>query len=70
MSDELWREFENSCAETVTGESTISAISAGITSSRALRGIRPYTVDRSILRRLLMRGLEGKIVFGKAFKSY
>jgi len=36
LSPELWEEFENSCAETVMGESTINALTAGLISSRAL----------------------------------
>ncbi|EHK99286.1 putative Tetracycline resistance protein from transposon/Tn4400 [Glarea lozoyensis 74030] len=70
MSLELWKEFENCCAVTVMGESTINALSATLISSRALRGIRPYTVDRSVLRKVLVKGLEDKIQFGKKFSKY
>ena len=70
LTDEMWHEFENSCAETVMGESTINALSASLISSRALRGTRPYTVDRAVFRKVLTRGLEDKIHWGKTFQRY
>ena len=70
LSSELWEEFENSCAETVMGESTVNALTASLISSRALGGIKPYTVDRAVLRKVLIQGLEGKIHFGKELRDY
>ena len=70
LSPELWKEFEHSCADTAMGESTINALTAGLISSRKLKGIKPFTVDRSVLRKVLTRGIENKIQFGKELKGY
>ncbi|KAL1963597.1 hypothetical protein VTN77DRAFT_8042 [Rasamsonia byssochlamydoides] len=58
------------CAETVMGESALNALDAGYLASRALRGPVPYTVDRGLLRKVLMKGLEGDISWGKTFQRY
>jgi 2-polyprenyl-6-methoxyphenol hydroxylase-like FAD-dependent oxidoreductase len=68
----LWREFEDSCAETVVGETTMNAISGQPISKRSRQpGMgKLYNVDRAVFRRLLIKGLEKDIDFDRAFTHY
>ncbi|KAI9656309.1 MAG: hypothetical protein M1821_004972 [Bathelium mastoideum] len=70
LPEELWQDFEATCAETVMGESTLNALDATLTASRIDRGPRPYTVDRGVLRSVLMKGLDDHLVWGKGFVRY
>jgi len=44
---ESWKLFEQTCAETVMGETTLNALDARPLASRRLTGPPPYTVDRA-----------------------
>lgn len=70
LPNKLWQEFEETCAETVMGESTLNALDVSFIASRVNRGPRPYTVDRGVLRSILMRELGGDMVWGKTFVRY
>ncbi|KAJ5913923.1 Protein phosphatase 2c [Penicillium tannophilum] len=67
---ESWRLFEQTCGETVMGETTLNALDARPLASRRLNGPVPYTVDRAVLRTVLLRGLEDKVHWGKSFERY
>jgi 2-polyprenyl-6-methoxyphenol hydroxylase-like FAD-dependent oxidoreductase len=70
LPDKLWKNFEETCAETAMGESTLNVLDASMVASRINRGPRPYTVDRGVLRSVLMEDLGGDIVWGKNFVQY
>ncbi|KAI0472703.1 FAD/NAD(P)-binding domain-containing protein [Xylariaceae sp. FL0804] len=67
---ELFARFEAAAAETVMVETTVGAVDGRPLARRALRGPRPYTVDRGALRRLLLTGLEGHVRWGKEVTRY
>ncbi|KAK9415853.1 putative FAD-binding domain-containing protein [Seiridium unicorne] len=67
---EVFAEFEATSAETVMVETAINAINGQATARRALRGPKPYTVDRGFLRKVLLRGLEDRIRWGKDAVRY
>lgn len=52
------------------GETTLNALDARPLASRRLNGPVPYTVDRAVLRTVLLRGLEDKVHWGKLFERY
>lgn len=75
MGDEMWEEFEKTCAETQFGETNINAPDGALIASRAGPGLRggsfvPYLADRTLLRSLLFRGLEEDVSFGKTLTHY
>lgn len=70
MSSEIWAEFEATTAETVMVETCINAVDGRLLARRALRGPKPYTVDRGFLRRILLRGIEDRIQWGKEATHY
>ncbi|WPG99343.1 Hypothetical protein R9X50_00215700 [Acrodontium crateriforme] len=81
LTDEYWGLFELINAETNVGSIVeIDATSAHVddptlgkshaTDSDHQPGPKPYTVDRTLFRGLLLRGLEGSITYGKTFLRY
>lgn len=74
LSPELWKYFEDTCAESEAGETDFNAIDATITASRAGEGVRGgvavHTCDRTVLRKILLTGLDGYISYGKQLVEY
>lgn len=65
-----WAEFEATTAETVMVETCVNAIDGRLLARRALRGPKPYTVDRGFLRKILLRGIEDLVQWGKSATHY
>ncbi|OGM43335.1 hypothetical protein ABOM_008731 [Aspergillus bombycis] len=75
LGKDLWQDFEQTCGETVLGETNINAITGVVTASRKGKagfGDRDtYTVDRSMLRKVLLKGLESNnVLWRKEFTHY
>ncbi|RYO94432.1 hypothetical protein DL766_002780 [Monosporascus sp. MC13-8B] len=70
MTPELFAEFEATAAETIMVETSVNAVDGRLLARRALRGPKPYTVDRGYLRKVLLRGLEDNIQWGKEATHY
>lgn len=74
LSPELWKHFEDTCAECEAGETDFNAIDATITASRAGEGVRGgvaiHTCDRTVLRKILLTGLDEYISYGKQLVEY
>ncbi|MCJ1225201.1 hypothetical protein MMC12_001850 [Toensbergia leucococca] len=74
LSPDLWTLFEETCAESESGETNFNAIDASITASRAGPGTRGgmkiYTADRTVLRNILLTGLRDDISYGKQLVKY
>lgn len=70
LAPKVFDEFVATSAETVMVETAVNAISGHPTARRALRGPKPYTVDRGFMRKVLLRGLEDRIHWGKKAASY
>ncbi|KAI0201401.1 cercosporin toxin biosynthesis protein [Astrocystis sublimbata] len=75
LSPELWERFQNTCCSAELGETDINAIDGGIIASRAggspaMKGLKPYTCDRTVLRDILREGLEKFISYGKQLSRY
>lgn len=81
LADELWNSFEETCAETVLGPlPNIDAVTCEITAANfgannpqgkiAQSDQKPYTVDRSVLRLVLLTGLDNYIEYGKKYSHY
>ncbi len=66
----VMQEFLDTCAETVMGESTCNAINGIVQASRRGWKPRPWTVDREVLRNVLLLDLDGKLHFGYKFTHY
>jgi len=81
LVDEVWDLFEETCAETVLGP--LPNIDAGTCEVTAAKfggnnpqgklnqsAAKPYTVDRGILREVLLTGLDKYITYGKEYSYY
>ena len=72
--DEAWSEFETTCAQTFLGEINLNATDAATLACRRGRlpegAALPYTVDRGLLRRAMMTGIQDSVHFGKEFARY
>jgi 2-polyprenyl-6-methoxyphenol hydroxylase-like FAD-dependent oxidoreductase len=75
LSPELWEQFQKTCCSAELGETDINAVDGSIIASRAggspaMKGLKPYTCDRKVLRDILLTGLEEKISYGKKLVRY
>jgi 2-polyprenyl-6-methoxyphenol hydroxylase-like FAD-dependent oxidoreductase len=81
LTDDIWSLFEETCAATVLGPlPNFNAVDCGFSlanfgahnpqSKLAQSDQKPYTVDRGILREVLLTGLEKHIVYGKEYSHY
>ena len=74
MLDDAWEAFEATCAVTKVGETNLNAPDAAITACRKGHLVEgaalPYTVDRGLLRRAMMIGIQDAVHFGKQFARY
>ena len=75
LTPELWERFEKTCCSAELGETDINAVDGSIMASRAgggpaMRGMKPYTCDRKVLRDILLSGLEEKTSYGKELARY
>lgn len=74
LTDEAWTEFETTCAQTHLGETTLNAPDAAVIACRRGRlpkgASLPYTADRGLLRRAMMKGIESCVHLGKQFDRY
>ena len=72
--NEAWSEFEDTCAQTALGETNLNATDAAILACRKGHSPEgaalPYTVDRGLLRRAMMTGIQDAVHFGKQFDRY
>ncbi|CAD6585938.1 MAG: hypothetical protein ASARMPREDX12_002167 [Alectoria sarmentosa] len=74
LSPEMWQYFEETCTDSKAGETNFNAIDGSIIASRAgpgaRGGMKTWTTDRTVLRRILQEGLKGDISYGKQLKKY
>ena len=75
LSPELWERFEKTCCSAELGETDINAVDGSIIASRAgggpaMKGMKPYTCDRKVLRDILLTGLDENISYGKELLRY
>ncbi|MCJ1373963.1 hypothetical protein MMC20_005193 [Loxospora ochrophaea] len=75
LDDKLWNHWERTCAQTILGGSKIDALNGEVIASNVgpppdLGAAKPYTADRTVMRKILLTGLEENISFGKEFKQY
>jgi 2-polyprenyl-6-methoxyphenol hydroxylase-like FAD-dependent oxidoreductase len=77
LSDSLWLQFQDTCAVCEEGETNFDAIAGTTIASRAgprrTRGgavIKTQTCDRTVLRNILLSGLDDNISFGKSLLEY
>lgn len=77
LPTDVYEAFEASCAistfgesdfEPITGSCIKSRVGGGLAGNQGLRAT--YTVDRAVFRRMLMSGIEDKIVFDKELTSF
>ncbi|KAI0441955.1 cercosporin toxin biosynthesis protein [Xylaria telfairii] len=72
---DLWERFQKTCCSAELGETDINAVDGTIIASRAggspaMKGLKPYTCDRTVLRGILLDGLEGMVSYGKELVRY
>lgn len=81
LTDEIWNLFKDTCADTVLGSlPSINALTCEVTPAtfngnnpqgKILQSTqKPYTVDRAVLRQVLLTGLEECIIYGKNYTHY
>lgn len=77
LPTDVYQAFEASCAISAIGETDFEPISGSVIKSRAGGGLAgqeglraSFTADRTVLRSVLMTGIEDSVVFGKDLASY
>ncbi|KAI0430876.1 cercosporin toxin biosynthesis protein [Xylaria sp. FL1042] len=75
LPPKLWERFQKTCCSAELGETDINAVDGTIIASRAggspaMKGLKPYTCDRTVLRDILRDGLEDTISYGKELTRY
>ena len=81
LIDELWDLFEETCPETVLGPlPNINALTCEVIAANfgehnpqsriSQSDQKPYTVDRGVMREVLLTGLEDHITYGKEYTHY
>ncbi|TWU71829.1 hypothetical protein ED733_002091 [Metarhizium rileyi] len=75
LPPELWERFQKTCCSVEMGETDINAVDGSIIASRAggnaaMKGLKPYTCDRMVLRNILRDGLEDRTLYGKELLRY
>ncbi|KAK3386512.1 cercosporin toxin biosynthesis protein [Podospora didyma] len=75
LTADLWERFQKTCSMTELGETDINAADGSILACRAggsptMKGLKPYTCDRKVLRDILLTGLDGSITYGKELIRY
>lgn len=81
LVDEIWHTFEETCAETILGPlPNINALTCEITvvnfgaddpqGKMNQSDQKPYTVDRAVLRQVLLTDLDEYIVYGNRYSHY
>lgn len=81
LVDEIWHIFEETCPETVLGSlPNINAVTCEITAVNfgandpqgkvTQSDQKPYTVDRAVLRQVLLTGLDEHIAYGIKYSHY
>lgn len=71
---ELWEYFKETCAVSKTGENCVNAVSGTVIACRSDKGPKVdqwlFMLDRSVLRKLLVKGIEASIHWGRSFSHY
>ena len=80
LTDEVWNLFEDTCPETILGplpninalicEATAATFGESKPQGKIIQTEKPYTVDRAVLRQVLLTGLEGRITYGKEYTHF
>ncbi|KAK6358760.1 hypothetical protein TWF730_008079 [Orbilia blumenaviensis] len=74
LPDQLWPAFEATCAQLTPGARRLDALTNEVGEMEIPRAAipsgMPYNADRTMLRSVLMAGLEEHISFGKVFEDY
>lgn len=77
LPEDIYNEFQTSCAILSVGESNFSPFSGHITHSRSGGGLSgklglspTYTVDRATFRRTLTKGISHRITFNKDLETF
>lgn len=75
LTPELYERYLATCASTELGETDINAIDGSLIASRAgggpaMKGLKPSTCDREVLRGILLEGLGDSVIYAKQLSKY